>query len=130
MYQAKHPVSLLAGTYGRPLHPILVTVSIGAWAAGLVFDLASHVADGQASSPRGRSGSPASESWARWRRRPPVSLIYSPTQAQGYLPRTLPVPGASGVCDRGVREVYVAEIGSDQERFFEFYEHKVLLRSQ
>jgi uncharacterized membrane protein len=41
-YQAKHPVSVLAGTYGHPLHPILVTVPIGAWFASLVFDVASH----------------------------------------------------------------------------------------
>jgi uncharacterized membrane protein len=41
-YQAKHPVTVLAGTYGHPLHPILVTVPIGAWATSLVFDIASH----------------------------------------------------------------------------------------
>jgi uncharacterized membrane protein len=38
-------VSALAGPYGHPLHPILVTVPIGAWVAGFGFDLASHVAD-------------------------------------------------------------------------------------
>ena len=44
LQQAKHPVSaVLAGPYGHPLHPILVTVPIGAWVASLVFDLASHV---------------------------------------------------------------------------------------
>lgn len=31
--QAKHPVSLMAGPYGHPFHPILVTVPIGALAA-------------------------------------------------------------------------------------------------
>ncbi|MFK4145101.1 DUF2231 domain-containing protein [Streptomyces sp. NPDC004065] len=42
--QAKHPVSAsLAGPYGHPFHPILVTVPIGAWVTGLVFDIASHV---------------------------------------------------------------------------------------
>jgi uncharacterized membrane protein len=42
--QAKRPVSAsLAGPYGHPFHPILVTVPIGAWAAGLMFDIASHV---------------------------------------------------------------------------------------
>ncbi|HZP49883.1 DUF2231 domain-containing protein [Actinocrinis sp.] len=41
----KHPVSpLLAGPYGHPLHPLLVTVPIGAWVASLVFDIGSHVA--------------------------------------------------------------------------------------
>ena len=40
----KRPVSaLLAGPYGHPLHPMLVTVPIGAWVAGLVFDIGSHV---------------------------------------------------------------------------------------
>jgi uncharacterized membrane protein len=41
--QAKQPVSLLAGPYGHPFHPILVTVPIGAWTASLVFDIASHL---------------------------------------------------------------------------------------
>jgi len=41
--QAKHPVTVLAGPYGHPIHPILVTVPIGAWTASLVFDIASHV---------------------------------------------------------------------------------------
>ncbi|GAA2496706.1 hypothetical protein GCM10010406_36330 [Streptomyces thermolineatus] len=41
--RAKHPVSaLLAGPYGHPFHPILVTVPIGAWVSSLVFDVASH----------------------------------------------------------------------------------------
>ncbi|MFL6120457.1 DUF2231 domain-containing protein [Actinophytocola sp.] len=43
---AKWPVNAaLAGPYGHPFHPILVTVPIGAWVAGLVFDIASHVVD-------------------------------------------------------------------------------------
>ncbi|MEV0244502.1 DUF2231 domain-containing protein [Streptomyces sp. NPDC050674] len=42
--QAKRPVSpSLAGPYGHPFHPILVTVPIGAWVTSLVFDIASHV---------------------------------------------------------------------------------------
>ncbi|WP_432169435.1 DUF2231 domain-containing protein [Streptomyces sp. 1222.5] len=41
---SKRPVSaLLAGPYGHPFHPILVTVPIGAWVTSLVFDIASHV---------------------------------------------------------------------------------------
>jgi uncharacterized membrane protein len=45
MRQAKHPVSaVLAGPYGHPYHPILVTVPIGAWVISLGFDLASHLA--------------------------------------------------------------------------------------
>ncbi|MFE2263763.1 DUF2231 domain-containing protein [Streptomyces griseosporeus] len=44
--QAKRPVSAaLAGPYGHPFHPILVTVPIGAWVASLAFDIASHVVD-------------------------------------------------------------------------------------
>jgi uncharacterized membrane protein len=43
--QAKRPVTALAGRYGHPLHPALVTVPIGAWAASLVFDVASHLVD-------------------------------------------------------------------------------------
>jgi uncharacterized membrane protein len=46
MRQAKEPVSaVLAGPYGHPFHPILVTVPIGAWVSGLVFDIASRIVD-------------------------------------------------------------------------------------
>lgn len=42
--QAKRPVSAaLAGPYGHPWHPILVTVPIGAWVASLVFDIGSRL---------------------------------------------------------------------------------------
>ena len=41
----KPPRSPIAGAYGHPIHPILVTVPIGAWLASLVFDIASHVVD-------------------------------------------------------------------------------------
>jgi uncharacterized membrane protein len=41
---AKRPVSAaLAGPYGHPFHPILVTVPIGSWVASLVFDVGSHL---------------------------------------------------------------------------------------
>lgn len=44
LHQAKQPVSAaLAGPYGHPFHPMLVTVPIGAWTTSLVFDIASHV---------------------------------------------------------------------------------------
>ena len=44
--QAKRPVSAaLAGPYGHPFHPILVTVPIGAWVSSLVFDVASRIVD-------------------------------------------------------------------------------------
>lgn len=43
---AKRPViAMLAGPYGHPFHPILVTVPIGAWIASLVFDVGSYVQD-------------------------------------------------------------------------------------
>ncbi|MDX3249298.1 DUF2231 domain-containing protein [Streptomyces sp. ME18-1-4] len=52
--QAKRPVSAaLAGPYGHPFHPILVTVPIGAWVASLVFDIASHVVHDPAFLTRG-----------------------------------------------------------------------------
>ena len=37
--QAKQPKTPLAGPYGHPFHPVLVTVPIGAWVAALVFDI-------------------------------------------------------------------------------------------
>ncbi|HEY0473966.1 MAG TPA: DUF2231 domain-containing protein [Kribbella sp.] len=43
--RAKVPRSAaVAGPYGHPFHPILVTVPIGAWVASLVFDIGSRVA--------------------------------------------------------------------------------------
>jgi len=45
MRHAKRPVSaLLAGPYGHPYHPMLVTIPVGAWVISLGFDVASHVA--------------------------------------------------------------------------------------
>lgn len=47
--RAKEPVSAaLAGPYGHPFHPMLVTLPIGAWVSSLVFDIASHLAPDQA----------------------------------------------------------------------------------
>ena len=40
---AKQPVTVLAGPYGHPVHPILVTVPIGAWVCAVVFDVASKL---------------------------------------------------------------------------------------
>jgi uncharacterized membrane protein len=40
---AKQPLSVVAGPYGHPFHPILVTVPIGAWICSLVFDIATRV---------------------------------------------------------------------------------------
>jgi uncharacterized membrane protein len=37
--RSKHPKSPLAGPYGHPMHPTLVTIPIGAWTASLIFDI-------------------------------------------------------------------------------------------
>jgi uncharacterized membrane protein len=42
LHQAKLPQTPLAGPYGHPFHPILVTVPIGAWVSSLVFDIATR----------------------------------------------------------------------------------------
>ncbi|MBA3289060.1 MAG: DUF2231 domain-containing protein [Acidimicrobiia bacterium] len=42
---AKRPASAIAGSYGHPIHPILVTVPIGAWIASFVFDVTAHLVD-------------------------------------------------------------------------------------
>jgi uncharacterized membrane protein len=44
MQRAKRPVSRpIAGPYGHPYHPALVTVPIGAWSASLIFDIGSRL---------------------------------------------------------------------------------------
>jgi uncharacterized membrane protein len=43
-HRAKRPLTPVAGPYGHPFHPLLVTVPIGAWIASFVFDLVSHEA--------------------------------------------------------------------------------------
>ena len=40
---AKRPRSALAGPYGHPFHPLLVTIPIGTWVASLVFDIVGAV---------------------------------------------------------------------------------------
>jgi uncharacterized membrane protein len=45
---AKQPITPVAGPYGHPFHPILVTIPIGAWVCSLVFDVASRIAAGGA----------------------------------------------------------------------------------
>jgi len=46
LQQAKHPRSIVAGPYGHPFHPLLVTIPIGTWSASLLFDiLAMFLAD-------------------------------------------------------------------------------------
>ncbi|WP_344238660.1 DUF2231 domain-containing protein [Kribbella hippodromi] len=37
--RGKEPRTVLAGPYGHPFHPIMVTVPIGAWVASVVFDI-------------------------------------------------------------------------------------------
>lgn len=43
--RAKHPRTVLAGPYGHPFHPILITVPVGAWIASIVFDVLAIFAD-------------------------------------------------------------------------------------
>src|SRR3954453_16561080 len=40
---AKGPKTALAGPYGHPFHPMLVTLPIGTWVASLIFDIGSRV---------------------------------------------------------------------------------------
>jgi len=42
---AKHPITVLAGRYGHPLHPAVVAVPIGAWIASVLLDVASRFID-------------------------------------------------------------------------------------
>lgn len=45
-HDAKTPLTNLAGPYGHPFHPILVTIPIGAWVASFIFDVATRLTDG------------------------------------------------------------------------------------
>src|SRR4051795_5099540 len=43
---AKEPRTGLAGPYGHPFHPMLVTLPIGAWVSSIIFDVATRVRSG------------------------------------------------------------------------------------
>jgi uncharacterized membrane protein len=43
--RAKRPRTALAGPYGHPFHPILVTIPIGTWVASLIFDIIGLASD-------------------------------------------------------------------------------------
>jgi len=45
---AHRPAMAIAGPYGHPLHPLLVTVPIGAFVATIAFDIASLTVEGRA----------------------------------------------------------------------------------
>jgi uncharacterized membrane protein len=45
MESAKRPRTGIAGPYGHPFHPVLVTVPIGAWVASVVFDVVALVSE-------------------------------------------------------------------------------------
>jgi len=45
---AHRPATVLSGPYGHPIHPLLVTVPIGAFVATLAFDVASLAIEGRA----------------------------------------------------------------------------------
>jgi len=48
MRAAHRPGSAAAGPYGHPIHPMLVTIPIGAFVATLAFDIASVTLEGRA----------------------------------------------------------------------------------
>lgn len=43
--KAKQPRTALAGPYGHPFHPILVTIPIGAWVSSIIFDIIAAASD-------------------------------------------------------------------------------------
>ena len=43
--RSKRPRSIIAGPYGHPFHPILVTIPIGTWVASVVFDVIGFFAE-------------------------------------------------------------------------------------
>jgi len=43
--RAKQPRTALAGPYGHPFHPIMVTIPIGTWTASIVFDIIGLLSD-------------------------------------------------------------------------------------
>ncbi|MFL6178232.1 MAG: DUF2231 domain-containing protein [Actinomycetes bacterium] len=45
---AKYPRSVIAGPYGHPFHPALVTLPIGAWVTSVVLDIVSLATDNSA----------------------------------------------------------------------------------
>lgn len=45
LHSAKRPRTPIAGSYGHPVHPILVTIPIGAWTSSIVLDLVAMTSD-------------------------------------------------------------------------------------
>lgn len=43
--RAKRPANPIAGPYGHPLHPMVVTVPIGCWLAAVIFDIVAFAGD-------------------------------------------------------------------------------------
>lgn len=43
--RAKRPATPIAGPYGHPFHPMLVTVPIGAWLMAVIFDIVAFAGD-------------------------------------------------------------------------------------
>jgi uncharacterized membrane protein len=42
---AKRPLSVVAGPYGHPFHPVVIPLPIGAWILSVVLDIASQTVD-------------------------------------------------------------------------------------
>ncbi len=51
--ESKRPRTVIAGPYGHPFHPMLVTIPIGAWVASFVFDIVSVTSDDPGAFGRG-----------------------------------------------------------------------------
>ena len=41
--RSKHPAPVLAGTYGSPIHPLIVPIPIAAWLISLILDIVSRL---------------------------------------------------------------------------------------
>lgn len=50
---AKRPATALAGPYGHPFHPLLVTLPIGAWVSSLIFDIVARAGGDEGAFSRG-----------------------------------------------------------------------------
>jgi uncharacterized membrane protein len=46
--RAKQPRTIVAGPYGHPFHPVMVTVPIGAWVSSVILDIVSLTTDNTA----------------------------------------------------------------------------------
>lgn len=113
--QSKRPVStLLAGPYGHPFHPMLVTVPIGAWVASLVFDIASHTVGDPAFLARGSMwlialGVIGALAWTTFGLLLPVALL-----GFAMLARCIPVYRARSAADADSASTPVGDVPAER----------------